>query len=41
LGKYKDDEMKIIKKMAKVAAEGVVMMIKESREKAMSVVNAY
>lgn len=40
LGKYKDEEMKAIKKAAKLATEGVEMMIKESREKAMSVLNA-
>jgi PTH1 family peptidyl-tRNA hydrolase len=40
LGKYKDDEMKEIKKAAKKAAEAVEMIVKEGREKAMSVFNA-
>jgi peptidyl-tRNA hydrolase, PTH1 family len=40
LGPFKDDELKQIKKSAKVAAEGVELLIKESREKAMSVCNA-
>jgi PTH1 family peptidyl-tRNA hydrolase len=40
LGKYKDDEMKEIKKAAKKSAEAVEMIIKEGREKAMSVFNA-
>lgn len=40
LGKFKDDEMKLIKKSAKIAAEGVELLIKESREKAMSICNA-
>jgi PTH1 family peptidyl-tRNA hydrolase len=40
LGKYKDDEIKEIKKAAKKAAEAVEMIVKEGREKAMSVFNA-
>jgi peptidyl-tRNA hydrolase, PTH1 family len=40
LGKFKDDEMKLIKKSAKIAAEGVELLVKESREKAMSICNA-
>ena len=40
LGKYKDDEMKEIKKASKKATEAVEMIIKEGREKAMSVFNA-
>ena len=40
LGKYKDDEMKEIKKAAKKSAEAVEMIVKEGREKAMSVFNA-
>jgi PTH1 family peptidyl-tRNA hydrolase len=40
LGKYKDDEMKEIKKVSKKATEAVEMIVKEGREKAMSVFNA-
>ena len=40
LGKYKDDEMKELKKVGKYAAEAVEMIVKEGREKAMSVFNA-
>ncbi len=40
LGKYKDDEMREIKKNFKTAAEAIKMIALESREKAMSVVNA-
>ena len=40
LGKYKDDELKIVKKIAKKAAEAIEMVVKEGREKAMSVFNA-
>ena len=40
LGKFKDEEMKEIKKSAKRAVEAVEIIIKESREKAMSVANA-
>ena len=40
LGKLKDDEMKLIKKSAKVALEAIQTAITESREKAMSVYNA-
>jgi peptidyl-tRNA hydrolase, PTH1 family len=40
LGKFKDDEFKEVKKMAKRAVEAVEIAIRESREKAMSVVNA-
>ena len=40
LGKYKDDEMKELKKVGKRVAEAVEMIIKEGREKAMSVFNA-
>src|SRR3989338_2842460 len=39
LGKYKDEELKILKKVGKSAAEAVVMIIKDGREKAMSVFN--
>jgi PTH1 family peptidyl-tRNA hydrolase len=40
LGKYKDDEMKEIKKASKKAAEAIEMIVKDGREKAMSVFNA-
>jgi peptidyl-tRNA hydrolase, PTH1 family len=40
LGKYKDEEMKEIKKNFKTVTEAVKMITLESREKAMSVVNA-
>jgi PTH1 family peptidyl-tRNA hydrolase len=39
LGKFKPDELKTIKKVAKKAAEAVEMIVKEGREKAMSVFN--
>ncbi len=40
LGKFKDDEMKEIKKVEKRVAEAVEVLVKEGREKAMSVYNA-
>ncbi len=40
LGPLKDDEIKELKKVSKKAIEAVEMLIKESREKAMSVYNA-
>ncbi len=40
LGKYKDDEIKEIKKAAKKSSEAIEMIVKEGREKAMSVFNA-
>ena len=40
LGKYKDEEMKVIKKISKIVKEAIEMIIKEGREKAMSVFNA-
>ncbi len=40
LGKFKDEEIKAVKKVAKTAAEAVACFIKEGREKAMSVYNA-
>ncbi len=40
LGKFKDDEIKIIKKVSKTVSEAIVMIIKEGREKAMSIYNA-
>lgn len=39
LGDFKPDELKILKKVAKRAAEAVEMIVKEGREKAMSVFN--
>ncbi len=40
LGKFKDDEMKEIKKMAKIVAEVIPVLVAEGREKAMSIYNA-
>jgi peptidyl-tRNA hydrolase, PTH1 family len=40
LGKFKDDELKALKKMSKTIAEAVMMLMTESREKAMSTFNA-
>lgn len=40
LGPYKEDEVKELKKVAKRVVEAVEVIIKESREKAMSVFNA-
>lgn len=40
LGKFKDDELKTLKKVAKKAMEAVEMIVKDGREKAMSVFNA-
>jgi PTH1 family peptidyl-tRNA hydrolase len=40
LGKYKDNEIKELKKVSKKATEAVGMIVKEGREKAMSVFNA-
>jgi PTH1 family peptidyl-tRNA hydrolase len=39
LGKIKDDEMKEIKKMGKTTAEAIEVIVKEGREKAMSMYN--
>jgi PTH1 family peptidyl-tRNA hydrolase len=39
LGKYKDDELKVIKKVAKTVTEAIEMIILEGREKTMSVMN--
>jgi PTH1 family peptidyl-tRNA hydrolase len=39
LGKFKEDEMKVLKKISKKAMEAVEMIVKEGREKAMSVFN--
>jgi PTH1 family peptidyl-tRNA hydrolase len=40
LGPFKDDEIKTLKKISKKVAEAVEVIIKEGREKAMSVYNA-
>ncbi len=40
LSKFKDDELKELKKVSKRVAEAIEVLIKESREKAMSVYNA-
>lgn len=40
LGRYKDEEMKTLKKISKSAAEAVSMIVAEGREKAMSVFNS-
>lgn len=40
LGKYTDDEMKSLKKIAKTISEAIAVIVTESREKAMSVYNA-
>jgi PTH1 family peptidyl-tRNA hydrolase len=39
LGDFKPDELKILKKVAKRAAEAAEMIVKEGREKAMSIFN--
>ncbi len=39
LGKFKDDEIKELKKVSKIVLEAVEVLIKESREKAMSLFN--
>jgi len=39
LGKFKDDELKTLKKVSKNVNEAVAMIIREGREKAMSVWN--
>jgi PTH1 family peptidyl-tRNA hydrolase len=39
LGRFKPDELKILKKVAKRATEAVEMIVKEGREKAMNVFN--
>ncbi len=41
LGKFKDDEMKELKKVGKKAIEGIELLIAEGKEKAMSVVNGW
>ena len=40
LGKFKPEELKEIKKIAKKAAEAIQVLVKDSKEKAMSVYNA-
>lgn len=40
LGKFKDDEMKVLKKTAKTVAEALEVLVKEGKEKAMSIYNA-
>ena len=40
LGPFKDDELKTVKKLAKKAAEGVVIWIKEGRDKATNIINS-
>lgn len=39
LGKFKDDEIKELKKVSKIVNEAVIVLIKEGREKAMSLFN--
>lgn len=39
LGPFKDEELKTLKKVGKKVIEGVELLVKEGREKAMSVVN--
>jgi peptidyl-tRNA hydrolase len=39
LGKFKEDELKELKKVGKTVVEAVAVIIKESREKAMSLFN--
>jgi PTH1 family peptidyl-tRNA hydrolase len=40
LGKFKDEEMKELKKMAKKAIEGIEVWVKEGRDRATNIVNA-
>lgn len=40
LGKFKEDEIKILKKISKKVSEAVEMLVKEGRDKAMSIYNA-
>ena len=40
LGKFKDDELKVIKKLGKKAAEVIQVWVKEGREKATNVCNS-
>ena len=41
LGKFKDEELKILKKVGKSMAEAAGVLIKEGRDKAMSIYNSY
>lgn len=40
LGSFRDEELKIVKKLAKKAAEGIVIWIKEGRDKATNAINS-
>ena len=40
LGKFKDDELKVVKKLGKKAAEVMIIWIKEGREKATNIANS-
>jgi len=40
LGKFKEDEMKVVKKVSKVVAEAIRTILTEGKDKAMSVYNA-
>lgn len=40
LGKFKDEELKLLKKISKKAIEGVELWVKEGRDRATNVVNA-
>jgi peptidyl-tRNA hydrolase len=40
LSKFKDDEMKVLKKVSKRVAEAIEVIVKDGREKAMSIYNA-
>ena len=40
LGKFKDEESKILKKISKTVLESIEVIIKEGKEKAMSIFNA-
>lgn len=40
LGKFKDEELKILKKLSKTVSQAIEMIIKEGKDKAMSVFNA-
>ncbi len=41
LGKFKEDELKELKKVGKKAIEGIELLVNEGKEKAMSVVNGW
>ncbi len=40
LGKFKDEEMKVLKKISKKISEAIEVLVKEGRDKAMSIYNA-